>query len=123
MRWLEGKIHAGLGRLRKAETALTAARQGFFEKLQNYDAALVGLDLLGVWLRQGRAAEAQGLAEDVLETFLELGIQSEARKALRFLHEACSQRAATPFLVKQVADFLRQVEWQPLLRFAPAAGL
>jgi tetratricopeptide (TPR) repeat protein len=123
LRWLEGKIHSGLGRLRKAETALTAARQGFFEKLQNYDAALVGLDLLGVWLRQGRAAEAQELAEDVLETFLALGIQSEALKALRFLHEVCRQRAATPILVKQVAGFLRQVEWQPLLRFAPAAGL
>jgi tetratricopeptide (TPR) repeat protein len=123
LRWLEGKIHAGLGRLRKAETAFTAARQGFFEKIQHYDAALVGLELLGVWLRQGKAVEAQELAEDVLETFLGLGIQSEALKALRYLHEACRQRAATPILVKQVADFLRQVEWQPLLRFAPAAGL
>lgn len=123
LRWLEGRIHAGLGRLRKAATALTAARQGFFEKIQNYDAALVGLDLLGVWLRQGKAVEAQELAEDVLDTFLDLGIQSEALKALRYLHEACRQRAATPALVKMVADFLRQLEWQPMLRFAPAAGV
>jgi tetratricopeptide (TPR) repeat protein len=123
LRWLEGKIHAGLGRLEKAETALTAARQGFFQKIQNYDAALVGLDLLEVWLRQGKAVEAQELAEDVLETFLDLGIQSEALKALRYLREACRQRAATPALVKLVADFLRQLEWQPLLRFAPAPGL
>ena len=123
LRWLEGKIHAGLGRLEKAETALTAARQGFFVKIQNYDAALVGLDLLGIWLRQGRAVEAQELAEDVLATFLDLGIRSEALKALRYLREACRQRAATPALVKVVTDFLRQLEWQPLLRFAPAAGL
>lgn len=123
LRWLEGKIHAGLGRLEKAETALTAARQGFFEKIQSYDAALVGLDLLGVWLRQGKAVEAQELAEDVLETFLDLGIQSEALRAVRYLREACRQRAATPTLVKLVADFLRQLEWQPLLRFAPAPGL
>jgi tetratricopeptide (TPR) repeat protein len=121
--WLEGKIHAGLGRLQRAEAALTAARQGFFEKIQNYDAALVGLDLLGIWLRQGKAVEAQELAEDVLETFLDLGIQSEALKALRYLREACRQRAATPALVKLVTDFLRQLEWQPLLRFAPARGL
>lgn len=118
LRWLEGKIHAGLGRLGKAEAALTAAREGFFEKIQHYDAALVGLDLLGVWLRQGKAAEAQELAEDVLETFLDLGIQSEALNALRYLREACRQRAATPTLARRVGDFLRQIEWQPLLRFA-----
>jgi tetratricopeptide (TPR) repeat protein len=119
LRWLEGRIHAGLGRFQNAETALTAARRGFFEKIQNYDAALVGLDLLGVWLRQGKAIEAQELAEDVLETFLDLGIQSEALRAVRYLREACRQRAATPTLVKLVAEFLRQLEWQPLLRFAP----
>ena len=123
LRWLEGRIHAGLDRLQKAETALTAARQGFFEKVQSYDAALVGLDLLGVWLRQGKAAEAQELAEDILGTFLDLGIRSEALEAVRHLREACRQRAATPILVQRVADFLRQIEWQPLLRFAPAAGL
>jgi len=119
LRWLEGKIHAGLGRLRQAETALTAARQGFFGKSQNYDAALVGLDLLAVWLRQDKPVEAQELAEDVLETFIDLGIRSEALKAVRYLREACLQQAATPVLVKTVVDFLRQVEWQPLLRFAP----
>ncbi|HKH48467.1 MAG TPA: hypothetical protein VKM72_27710 [Thermoanaerobaculia bacterium] len=119
LRWLEGKIHVGLGRLRQAETALTAARQGFFAKSQSYDAALVGLDLLAVWLRQDKAAKAQELAEDVLETFVDLGIRPEALKAVRYLREACLQRAATPVLVKTVVDFLRQSEWQPLLRFAP----
>jgi tetratricopeptide (TPR) repeat protein len=122
LRWLEGRIHAGLGRLRKAETAFTAARRGFFEKGQSYDAALVGLDLLAVWLRQDRAAEAQELAKDVLETFNDLGIRPEALKALRYLNEACRQQAASPVLVKTVVDFLRQIEWQPLLRFAPQAG-
>lgn len=119
LRWLEGRIHAGLGRLEKAEAALAAARAGFFEKNQHYDAALAGLDLLGVWLRQDRAAEARALAEDVLETFNDLGIQSEALKALRYLREACRRQAATPALVQTVAGFLRQLSWQPLLRFAP----
>ena len=119
LRWLEGRIHAGLGRLRQAETALAAARQGFFERDQRYDAALVGLDLLGVWLRQEKATEAQELAEDVLQAFLALGIQSEALKALRFLREAFHRRAATPMMVQLVVEFLRRLEWQPLLRFAP----
>jgi len=119
LRWLEGKIHAGLGRLRQADTALTAARQGFFAKSQSYDAALVGLDLLAVWLRQDRATEVKELAEDVLETFIDLGIRSEALKAVLYLREACLQQAATPVLVKTVVDFLRRSEWQPLLRFAP----
>ena len=119
LRWLEGKIHAGLGKLWRAEQVLGEVRDGFLERGQGYDAALVGLDLAAVWLRQDNHAAVRELAEEILETFAALGIQREGVKAVRYLREACRREMATPALVQWVAAFLRRLEGQPQLRFAP----
>ena len=119
LRWLEGKIHAGLGKLWRAEQVLSEVRSGFLERGQGYDAALVGLDLAAVWLRQGNHAAVRELAEEILETFAALGIRREGIKAVRYLREACRREMATPALVQRVSGFLRRLEWQPQLRFAP----
>lgn len=119
LRWLEGKIHAGLGKLWRAEQVLGDVRSGFLERGQGYDAALVGLDLAAVWLRQGNHAAVRELAEEILKTFAALGIQREGIKAVRYLREACRREMATPALVQRVAGFLRRLEHQPHLRFAP----
>ena len=119
LRWLEGKIHAGLGKLWRAEQVLTEVRSGFLERGQGYEAALVGLDLAAVWLRRDNHAAVRGLAEEILETFAALGIQREGIKAVRYLREACRREMATPALVQRVSGFLRRLEWQPQLRFVP----
>ena len=119
LRWLEGKIHAGLGKLWRAEQVLREVRDSFLERGQGYDAALVGLDLASVWLRQDNHAAVRELAEEILETFAALGIQREGLRAVRYLREACRREMATPALVQKVAGFLRRLEWQPQLRFAP----
>lgn len=119
LRWLEGKIHAGLGKLWRAEQVLGEVRNGFLERGQGYEAALVGLDLAAVWLRQDNHAAVRDLAEEILEAFAVLGIQREGIKAVRYLREACRREMATPALVQRVAGFLRRLEWQPQLRFAP----
>jgi tetratricopeptide (TPR) repeat protein len=119
LRWLEGKIHAGLGKLWRADQVLAEVRKGFLERGQDYDAALVGLDLAAVWLQQGNNAAVRELAEEILETFAALRIQREGLKAVRFFREACRREMATPALVQKVAGFLRRLEWQPQLRFAP----
>ncbi|HKH47725.1 MAG TPA: hypothetical protein VKM72_23960 [Thermoanaerobaculia bacterium] len=119
LRWLEGKIHAGLGKLWRAEQVLHEVRTGLRERGQEYDAALVGLDLAAVWLQQGNNAAVRDLAEEILQTFAALGVQREALKAVRYLREACRREIATPALVQRVSGFLRRLEWQPQLRFAP----
>jgi hypothetical protein len=119
LRWLEGKIHAGLGKLWRAEQVLGEVRASFRERGQEYDAALVGLDLAALWLQQGNNTAVRELAEEILETFAALGVQREALKAIRFLREACRREMATPALVQRVSGFLRRLEWQPQLRFAP----
>lgn len=114
---VEGKIHLGLGRLDPAEAAFQEVRQGFLRLGLEYDAALVSLELLDVWLRQGRNAEVRELAEEILEVFEEVHVQREALRAVRFLEAACQREAATPDLVRQVVGFLKRLEWEPRLQF------
>jgi hypothetical protein len=85
LRWLEGRLLAGLGELRRAEHAFCEVRTDFLAWGLVYDASLVGLDLAPVWLRQGRIGQARKLSSDMLDTFRELGIQREAKRALSYL--------------------------------------
>lgn len=88
LRWVEAKIHAGLGRPMKAERAFGEVRQEFARLGMGYDAALVGMDLAALWLRQGRAAQVRKLAKEMYMTFQDLCIPSEAARALYFWREA-----------------------------------
>lgn len=119
LRGVEGKISAGLGNLDQAEATFEEVRTGFLERDMEYDAALLGLDLMEIWMRQGRHAEVRDMAEEVLDTFEELKVKREAHYAVRFLESACRQELATPLLVQKVVSFLRRLEWTPGLQFAP----
>lgn len=92
LRWVEGQVHAGLGRLDRAERIFRKVREGFKEKGLEYEAALVGLDLASVWLRQGKAEPVKILAEEMLATFESLEIRSEATKARLILKAARGSR-------------------------------
>jgi tetratricopeptide (TPR) repeat protein len=121
LRWVEGKIHAGLGRLATAERAFSQVREEFLRIGQFYEAALVGLELAAVWLRQGRAAEVQELAAEMHEIFDELGVEQEAAKAFYFVREACRTQAVNLLLIERIRAFLERLPWRPGLRFEPAA--
>jgi tetratricopeptide (TPR) repeat protein len=119
LRWVEGKIHAGLGRLARAENVFGEVRQEFLQTGQIYDSALVGLELAALWLRQGRAAEVRELAEEMHAIFEDLGIELEAARALQFVHQACRLQAVTVSMIERVRTFLERLLWQPGLRFEP----
>jgi tetratricopeptide (TPR) repeat protein len=120
LRWVEGKIHAGLDRPEKAERAFVEVRREYLRLRQVYDASLVGLDLASVWLRLGRPAQVRDLAEEMYATFAELGVQPEAARALYFVREACLYQAVTVAMIEQVRQFLERLPWHPGLRFDPA---
>lgn len=120
LRWVEGKILAGLGKLARAEHALMEVRSGFLQMGKEYDAALAGFDLASVWLHQEKTQEVRQLSQDTLNTFRALGIHQEAVKALRFLQEACEREAATVQLVDEVRGFLGRLQREPQLRFERA---
>jgi tetratricopeptide (TPR) repeat protein len=119
LRWMEGKVLAGLGKLGRAERIFEEIREDFHQRGREYDAAMVGLELAAVWLRQGKTQEVGELAEETYEALRDLGIQREALKAAIFLREACRRRMVTLGLLRNVRDFLARLEWHPQLRFAP----
>ena len=111
--WLEGRIAAGQGDDASAETAFKEVRSGFVDAAMPYDAALVSLELAAVWLRRGRAAEIQGLVDEMLAIFQARRIRREAIGALLVLREACERQGATAALLQAVTAELQKLEREP----------
>lgn len=124
LRWLEGKIYAGLADFPRAELALEETRAGFAAKGQPYPAALAGLDLAAIWTRQGRVQAVRGLAAELIETFRALGIAREAIAALVMLRHVCVVERGDRVLdvIQLVVRFLEDLERQPARRQSPALG-
>jgi tetratricopeptide (TPR) repeat protein len=116
LRWTEGKIHAGQDKHWRAEAIFREVRDGFLEHEMEYDAALVGLELIEVRLRMGRRADVAELALEILETFEDLGVEVEALRAMRYLVEACRDDLATPGMAARVRSFLRPLDPEPRLQ-------
>jgi len=116
LQWLEGKIHAGLGDLARAERELIATRAGFAAAGSPYNAALAALDLAAVWLRRGRTRQVRELVEEMIAAFRALRIAREAVAALLILREACDRDEATLDRVRTVAMLLTELERQPRRR-------
>jgi tetratricopeptide (TPR) repeat protein len=114
---LRGLICAGLGELDRAEEYLVAARRGFEETGVRYHAAIAGLDLAVVWLRQGRRQEARDLVLDCVQVFLELRIHREALAAVLVLQRAFEKGLDADALLDKARDFLRRIEQDPTLTF------
>ena len=119
LRWLEGQIFTGLGKLQRGATILAEVQDAFARQKQRYEAAMVGLELTAVLLRLGRPADAESKAEAALKTFERLGVKHEARRAVRHLREAFRQKAVSAELALRVVRFLRRLERNPLLLFRP----
>jgi tetratricopeptide (TPR) repeat protein len=120
LRWVEGKVHAGLGRFKRAESIYCSVREELLRLERHYYAAMLGLDLAALWLRQGRVAEVQMLAEEMYETFELLEVHQAAQHALYFVREACRRQRLTVPMIQRVRSFMEQVSWNPELRFEPA---
>jgi tetratricopeptide (TPR) repeat protein len=116
LRWTEGKIHAGQGKLWRAEAIFREVREGFLEREMDYDAALVGLELIEVRLRMDRHEDVTKLALEILDTFEDLGVEPEALRAMRYLAEACWAKLATPSMAIWVRKFLRPLDLEPGLQ-------
>jgi len=120
LRWVEGKVHAGLRRFQRAEKIYCSVREELLHLGRHYDAAVLGLDLAALWLRQGRAADVLTLAEEMYETFELLEVSQAAQQALYFIREACRMQRLTVPMIQRVRSFMEQVTWNPELQFEPA---
>ncbi len=109
-RWLEGQINAALGELERAEAAFLEVKKGFLEAKLIYKAALVGLELGALLLRQSQAEAAAREVLAAADTFMALGINREASASVLLLRGAAEQRIVDTGLIEYVADQLRLSE-------------
>ena len=117
VRWLEAQISSGLQDLDHAERTLLAVKDGFSTARLPYKAALAGLELGAVRLRQGRTADSERAVLEAVDVFVRLRIRREALAAVLLLKKACETRVTTVALIESVAGFLRCAEDDPELRF------
>lgn len=108
LRAVEGKIASGLGELERAERAFLQVREEFQQKGQVYVAAIAGLELAAVWLRQGRTEEVKRLILETLEVFRSRYVARESIAALLMLRDALERDLATLELVAMVSSVLEQ---------------
>jgi tetratricopeptide (TPR) repeat protein len=116
LQWLEGKIAQSRGRLSEAETLLRSVGSALAEQGLGYDAALLALDLAGVYARQGRTEEMRALATEMLPSFQSREVHREALAALIVFQKAAKMDRVTLGLVHELSDYLRQCRESPGVR-------
>lgn len=108
VRWLDGKVAAGLLQRGPAEQAFREVQQAFLEREMGYDAALVSLDLAVLYAREGCIAELKQLALDILPVFTYREVQREAMAALLLFQNACQEERLTVGLAIELAAVLHR---------------
>jgi tetratricopeptide (TPR) repeat protein len=121
LRWLEGKIDAGLGRLDRAIEALSSVRAAFAREDVRFDEAQAGIELAGLYLRKRRTAEVKRLVLQMEPVFRAKGVHAEAKKALDLFRRAVEMETATFELAGQVAGYLGRARHNPEMVFEEAA--
>lgn len=109
LRWLEGRIALGLGRLDEAGRALGLARDAFLEQEIRFDAALVSLDLAMVHARQGDTEGVKRIVSEIVPVFQACRIHPEALAALLLLRDADQAEAVLDRLAAGLRRARREV--------------
>lgn len=117
MRWVEGRIAAGLGDRERARRAFEEVRREMGRRGMGYDTALVSLELAALELEEGRTSEVKELAREMVAVFRAQEVQREALAALLLFRRAALKERATAGLAREVAEFLNRLRHEPGLRF------
>jgi tetratricopeptide (TPR) repeat protein len=117
LRWLEGKIDAGLGRTEKAIEVLSSVRADFSERGIRYDEALVSLELAGLYLETGRTGDVKRLVRLMATVFQDEGVHAEAQRALGLFRRAVELEKITLELVRRLVAYLYRAQHDPSLQF------
>jgi tetratricopeptide (TPR) repeat protein len=113
LRWTEGKVAFGLGRIAEAEATLRAAQTDFLERGMGYDTALVALDLAILYIQEQRTAELKRLAVEIMPVFEARDVHREALATVLIFQKACEQERLTIQLATQLAAELRRDQPAP----------
>jgi transcriptional regulator with XRE-family HTH domain len=120
LRWLEGRIAAGLEKRKEALEILSQVRAEFSSRGIAYDAALVSLDLTLLYLKESRTAEVKTLARQMAPIFQAQGVHREALAALKLFRDAAEREAVTLDLARRLVTYFHRAQHDPGLRFEEA---
>jgi len=119
VRWLEGKIEAGLDRTAEARKAFEQVSREFRTRELAYDYALASLELAVLLLEKGNTVGVRSIAQEMLWIFKAQGVHREALAALRLFYEAATRNEATTKLTRKIVQYLYRAQHDPELRFLP----
>ncbi len=105
---LEGRLEARLGHFDRAARALATARRRFQKAGSRRMAALIGLELAVVRMRQGQFAEADALIQDAVEQLMAIEASGEALTALKLLRTHREMSTLNSSEVQYLADAMRR---------------
>lgn len=120
LRWLSGRVAAGLGQRTEARRCFERARREFAQRRSAYNAALVSLDLAILHLEDGRPAAVPALAEEMVWIFASQRVHREALAALRLFVDTAQAGRATADFARRMLAFLERARQDPQLRFEGA---
>jgi tetratricopeptide (TPR) repeat protein len=119
IRWVEGKILAGRDRFKEAERVFIEVRNGFRGQGLEFVAAVAGLDLAKLLLRQGKTGPVHELAKELTARAKERKIHPEAVNALHGFEYVCRVKVVSVQNAELTQKFLHQLESWPSLRWEP----
>ncbi len=108
LRWVEGNLDLGLGRLGPSEAAFREVQREFLERQMGFDAALVSLDLARLYAQEGCTEDLKRLAAELMPIFQSRDVSREAILALLMFQRACEEERLTVDLVRQFSAHLRR---------------
>lgn len=117
LRWIEGRVAAGLGHWDEGVMTLRKVRGEFASRQMSYDTALVSLELAVLYSEQGRAEEVKILARHMVPMFRARNARPEILDALSLFRQAAEQERVSAELARKVLVYLRKARNNPGLRF------
>jgi tetratricopeptide (TPR) repeat protein len=119
IRWVDGKIFAARGRHEDAERVFIEVRDGFRKEGLELVAAVAGLDVAKIVLRQGRLDQVYEVARELLARAERCRLPPAAQSALHTFEIMCEMRLAETKNAERVQRFLKDLERRPSLRWEP----
>ncbi len=106
-RWHLAVLNREMGQGDQAIRQLSGVRNAFVDLGHAYDAALVGLDLALVYLKQGNLKALRQLTDELVPVFLQNNLDREAVGALLLFRQAVEEEKLTASMVSELIETLR----------------
>lgn len=119
--WSLALIAIRRGEVERGVSMLLDVAAGFDRRGCAGDAGLVLLDVAEQHALAGRNSEVVALCRRLVDRFTAAGMMESAVLALRYLQESAAANRATAGAVRHVRQFIRRLEREPALLFAPPA--